>query len=307
MLQEFTLLSSNRVYNIHGVRWIPEGEIKGVVQIAHGMCEYIERYEELAKFLNSKGLVVTGHDHIGHGRSVNSESDLGYFADKDGAWCTVKDMHSVTKLTKTLYPNVPYVVLGHSMGSFITANYIEQYGDWVDVAILVGTGLNPGIVCAAGRLVNDIIAKIKGERHRSHLVSKLMFGKYNDRVPDCKSDYDWICSDEEVISKYLADPHCGFTFTTNGNRALMSFMQYEGRHFGDIPKELPILLASGLDDPVGNYGKGVEKVAGILRKQGVEDVTVKLYAGMRHEILNEIDKNRVYEDLYSWISNKINI
>lgn len=307
MLQEFTLLSSNGVYNIHGVRWVPEGEVSGVVQIAHGMCEYIERYDEFAKFLNSRGLVVTGHDHIGHGRSVNSEADLGYFADNDGAECTVLDMHSVMELTKTLYPKLPYVILGHSMGSFITANYIEQYGDEADAAILVGTGLNPGIVCAAGLLANDIIAKIKGERHRSRLAFKLMFGKYNDRIENCRSDYDWICSDDEVLSKYLVDPHCGFTFTTNGNRALISFMQYESRHFGDIPKELPILLASGLDDPVGKYGKGVEKVAHILKKHGIKDVTVNLYAGMRHEILNETDKNQVYEDLYSWISKKIKL
>lgn len=307
MLQEFTLSSSNGVYNIHGVRWIPEGEIKGVVQIAHGMCEYIERYDDFARFLNSKGLVVVGHDHIGHGRSVNSESDLGYFADKDGAECAVLDMYLVTELAKKLYPDVPYVILGHSMGSFITANYIERYGDMVDAAILVGTGLNPGIVCSAGRLVNGIIARLKGERHRSPLAFKLMFGSYNDRIENCKTSYDWLCSDEKVVSKYLDDPHCGFIFTANGNRALISFMQYESRHFGDIPKALPILLASGLDDPVGNYGKGIEKVACILKKHHIEDVSVKLYEDMRHEILNEKDKDRVYEDLYSWISNKINI
>ncbi len=307
MKQEFTFSSSNGVYNIHGVRWIPETKVEGVVQIVHGMCEYIERYEEFAEFLNFKGLVVVGHDHIGHGKSVNSEADLGYFADKDGAECAVKDVHTVTELTKELYPKLPYVILGHSMGSFITADYIEQFGDEVDAAVLVGTGLNPYWMCVAGKLVNNVIARVKGERHRSRFVSKLMFGKYNDRIANCRSDYDWITSDDEVLSKYLADPHCGFTFTTNGNRALLSFMQYEWKHFDDIPKELPILLAAGTSDPVGGYGKNVEKVYDILRERGVKDVSIRLYEGMRHEILNEKNKSRVYEDLYSWISNKINI
>lgn len=307
MLQEFTLLSSNGVYNIHGVRWIPETEIRGVVQITHGMCEYIERYEDFARFLNSKGLVVVGHDHIGHGRTVNSEENLGYFADKDGAGCTIKDMHSVTEFARALYPKAPYVILGHSMGSFITANYIEQYGNEIDAAILVGTGLNSSAACTAGRLINDIVARLKGERHRSRLVSRLMFGRYNSRIADCRSEYDWICSDEEILSEYLADSHCGYTFTTNGNRALISFMQYERRHFKDIPESLPVLLASGLDDPVSNYGKSVEQIADILRKNGVKDISVKLYENMRHEILNEKDKVRVYEDLYNWINDKIKL
>ncbi len=307
MLQEFTLLSSNGVYNIHGVRWIPEGEVKGVVQIAHGMCEYIERYDDFARFLNSKGLVVVGHDHIGHGKSVNNESDLGYFADRDGAECVVKDMHMVTKVTKQLYPGVPYVVLGHSMGSFITANFIEKHGDEADAAILVGTGLNPAVICVAGLMVNDIIAKLKGERHRSRLAFKLMFGKYNNRIPDPVSDYDWVCSDKEVLTKYLADDRCGYLFTANGNRALMSFVQYERKHFDDIPKKLPILLAAGMCDPVGDYGKGIEKIAGILKKHGVKDVSVKLYENMRHEILNETDKDVVYRDLYRWITEKLSI
>ena len=306
MKQEFTFLSSNGLYNIHGVRWIPDGEVRGIVQISHGMCEYIERYDDFAKFLASYGLLVAGHDHIGHGLSVLKESDLGYFAEKDGAKCAVKDLHTVTEITKKLYPDVPYVLLGHSMGSFITSNYIEQYGDELDAAVLVGTGYNSNLVCAAGRFVNGIIAGLKGERHRSRLVFKLMFGSYNRKIENNKTSFDWITRDEEILAKYIADPYCNFTFTVNGNRALISFMQYENRHFDGIPKQLPILLTAGKCDPVGDYGKGVKKIYALLKKHGVKDVSVKLYDGMRHEIINETGRQQVYEDIYKWISKKIN-
>lgn len=305
MKEEFTFLSSNKVYNIHGIRWIPDGEVKGVVQISHGMCEYIDRYDDFAKYLNSRGLIVTGHDHIGHGRTVGSEADLGYFADRDARECTVEDVHTVTVMTKKLYEGLPYILLGHSMGSFVVSNYIEQYGDEIDAAILVGTGYNSGPVCAAGIFINGLIAKIKGERHRSRFVNRLMFGSYNKRIENKKTDFDWITRDEAILSKYIADPYCNFTFTANGNRALISFAKYENKHFDDIPKDLPILLTAGKCDPVGNYGKGVKKIYSLLTKHGVKDVSLKLYDGMRHEIINETGRAQVYEDIYNWIDEKI--
>lgn len=309
MKEEFSFLSSNGENSIHGVRWIPDGEVKCIVQISHGMCEYIERYSHFAEFLNSKGILVTGNDHLGHGHSVKNEADLGYFAQKDASKCTVDDVHAVTILTKKLYPDVPYILLGHSMGSYITSNYIERFGEELDGAILVGTGYEPPVVCMAGRTLCWIIARIRGERHRSRLINKGMFGKYNSRIKNSKTSFDWICSDEKVIEKYVADPHCNFTFTVNGNRALIDFAYYETRpsHLDAIPGKLPVYLAAGDCDPVGSYGKGLYKIERLFKKHGVEDVSTKLYPGMRHEILNETGREQVYEDIYGWICTRVNL
>lgn len=309
MKEEFSFLSSNGENNIHGVRWIPEGEIKGIVQILHGMCEYIERYEDFAGYLNSMGILVTGHDHLGHGHSVESEDGLGYFAKKNGADCTLEDAHTVTKLTKELYPKLPYVLLGHSMGSYIASNYIERFGSDLDAAILVGTGLEAPIKCLGGKALCNIVSLVKGDRHRSRLLYNIMFGAYNKRIKDNKTRADWICTDDKIVEKYLADPLCNYTFTVNGNITLINFTYYETRakHLDNIPKQLPIYLTAGNCDPVGHYGKSVLKVEKMFKKHGVKDVSVKLYPGMRHEILNEIGKEKVYEDIYEWIGSHTNL
>ncbi|MBQ9887555.1 MAG: lysophospholipase [Lachnospiraceae bacterium] len=306
MREEFTFLSSNGVYNIHCIRWMPEGEICGIVQLVHGMCEHIERYDDFACFLASKGFFVTGHDHAGHGQSVNSENDLGYFAEADARKCLVDDVHKLTELTKKLYPNKPYILCGHSMGSFIVSNYIETYGYELDAAILIGTGYNPTLKCIAGGAINSLIAKSRGEHHKSGFMQKLLMGSYNKRIKDKRTELDWLCTDEGTVDKYIEDPLCGFTFTTNANRALVGFARFENKHFSGIPKNLPILLTAGEEDPVGAYGAGVRKIYDLLKKNGITDVTIKLYKNMRHEILNENGKEQVYSDIYDWIYNKIN-
>lgn len=303
MKKEISIESSNKSDKLHVVIWEPEVEVKGIVQISHGMVEYVERFENLAKVLNDAGWLCIGNDHLGHGKTAANKEDLGYFG-KGKSGLVVDDLHLVTEYAKECYgKNVPYVLFGHSMGSFMARRYLCTYGSELNGAIISGTGYTPNAILGAGKMVAGIVRTIKGERYRSKLLENMAFGAYNKKITDAKTDKDWLTKDEQIVKKYLADEFCTFAFTVNGYETLFDVLSYiqSDENVGRIPKNLPIYMISGDMDPVGDYGKGVETVYNQFKRAAIENVVMKLYEGDRHELTNELDKEQVYADILSWL------
>uniref|UniRef100_UPI004056E453 alpha/beta fold hydrolase n=1 Tax=Acetatifactor sp. TaxID=1872090 RepID=UPI004056E453 len=306
--EEFYFDSRSGADKIHAVRYTPEhGQVRGVVQIVHGMAEYAERYEALAQFLTDKGFVVTGDDHLGHGKSVAEGGVYGYFCKQDPATVVVRDVHRLKKMTQKEYPTVPYVILGHSMGSFILRNYMCRYGTGINGAIIVGTGMQSDALLKLSKGIARVQRLFCGDKHVSKYMDKVAFGSYNDKIENAVTDKDWLTKDAACVERYIADPLCGFTFTVNGFATLFELMAraQKKENLEKIPTELPVYVVSGTEDPVGNYGIGVRKVVEALEAIGLQDVSLKLYDTDRHEVLNETDKAVVMQDIYDWIENKI--
>lgn len=307
MKQEVYFPSSDGMTQIHGIIWKPEGDVKAILQICHGMVEYIDRYDEFAGYLAERGFCVAGHDHLGHGQSVQNEEQLGYFHESHGNRYVVADIHRLRRMIQKEYKDVPYFMLGHSMGSFLLRQYLTLRAEGLAGAIIMGTGYMPYGLLAAGQAVCRSIAAVKGWTYRSEFVNQLGMGGYNKQFEPSDSTKDWITSDEDMRKKYEADPLCSFTFTVNGYYQMFEGMKSLTRKdsMNRIPKELPVLFVSGAEDPVGANGKGVEKVFHKYEAHGMSDVQMKLYPGDRHEILNESDREGVYEELYQWLEARV--
>lgn len=306
--ETFHFDSSSGRAKIHAVRYIPEGEIRAILQISHGMVEFIERYESFAAFLTEHGILVTGNDHLGHGGSVQRKEDYGYFADTDGNRAVLNDLHLLTEITKAEYPGVPFFLLGHSMGSFYARQYLCEFGDELTGAIIMGTGCQPKLLVKLGKLLTRLLACFKGWHHRSGLVTAIAFGGYNKKISPLRTEKDWLTKDEAIVDTYLADERCSFIFTLNGYYGMFSGIDrlYQKQYLAEMPKGLPVLFVSGKEDPVGEYGKAVHRVVQMFRGAGMSDIQEKLYPGDRHEILNEIDRNVVYQDILQWIYSILN-
>lgn len=303
MKQEFYFPSKDGVTQIHAVEWIPEGEVIAILQICHGMVEHIERYDDFARFLAKNGIYVVGHDHLGHGKSVTSKEKMGFFHDKDGNACVIGDIHQLRESTQKKYPDIPYFMLGHSMGSFLLRQYLGQYSRGLAGAIVMGTGDQPGIVLGAGKFVCKTIAAFKGWTHRSNFVNNLAVGGYEKKMGRA-----WLSKNVANVEKYKKDPLSGFVFTLNGYYHMFDGMSKmnKSEKQGKAEKSLPIFFVSGDEDPVGNCGKGVTTVFNKYKKQGYQDVEIKLYNGDRHEILKEDDKDVVFQDIFNWIKGRWN-
>lgn len=306
--KEYSVPSKSGVADVFARCWAPAQEPPvAVFQIVHGMAEHGERYEEFARFLCEKGFAVLVDDHIGHGKSVKSDDDLGYFGESGGWNSFVEDERTITEMIKEEYPELPIVFFGHSMGSFIAREYIRRYGrdERIKACIFCGTsGKNPAAPIAI--TLAGTVAKAKGSRHRSKFIDKLAFGTYNKKT-EGRTPFDWLSTDKEQVDKYIADKYCGFLFTAAGYKDLFTILnKVSGKDwYNDIYKDIPILLTAGEDDPVGQYGSGVKQVYNDLKLAGKKDVTLRLYPGMRHEILNETDRFRVYEDIAAWSLSKL--
>ena len=289
--------SSDKAHDIAYYVVFPTGAVRGVVQIAHGMAEYFERYNAFADFLADHGFVVCGEDHLGHGRTAADESEYGYFSEKCGWENVVKDMSRLTKIMKKNYPEVPYFLLGHSMGSFLARAYVTRFSRYLDGVVFSGTSGGVGGTSALLAMI-DAAKLFKGDKHKSKLFDKLAFGNYNKMITQRNSDFDWLTRDTSVVAKYCNDKRCGFTFTLNGFENLSKLLWYvnNGKWFTTYPKSLPTYLISGACDPVGNYGKGVLKVFNELNLNDC-NVEMKIYKDARHELLNETNKEEVYADL----------
>lgn len=301
----FTFLSSDRKTSLHGVMWTPAGgKVYAVVQITHGMIEYIERYEDFARYLNDQGIVVVGHDHLGHGQSIRSEADWGYFAEEPSD-TLVEDMHLLRSIVRKRYPDLPYFMLGHSMGSFMLRKYLALHGQGLYGAIIVGTGYKSPFVTEIGKVVARVLIRLKGGHAYSRLIDALFYGRafrqFDRKGGDTANS--WLTKDQEIVRKYYADSRCTFRFTVNGYLGLFEALFHAciPENAEKIPKDLPIFLVSGADDPVGDMSVGVKRVYELYKHAGIRDLSCNLYANDRHEILNETDREKIYRDLYHWI------
>ena len=303
LTKEYSFESKSGLCNIYAQSIAPMdyGSVKGVVQIAHGMAEHGGRYGELAARLCKAGYAVFISDHVGHGKSVSSDEMLGYFGKKNGYMNFVEDCKQLTDIAKSEYKGLPFIFFGHSMGSFVAREYTAHYGNEIDGAVYCGTsGPNPG--ASVGGMLANMIASRKGEMYRSEFINNMAFGTYGKRT-EKRTPFDWLTKDTKVVDKYIEDKYCGFLFTATGYRDLFNLLSSVSakKWYTSVPTELPILLMSGEDDPVGAYGKGVKQVFSMLKETKHKNVTINLYPGDRHEIHNELDKDKVISDLIAWL------
>lgn len=284
---------------IRALRWIPDGEVKGIFQIIHGMAEHIERYDDFARFMADNGYIVVANDHLGHGKSCSDKSKKGYFCENDPVTVVTRDVHRIKKMTQEKYPGKPYIILGHSMGSLILRNYLFRYGKGIDGAIIMGTASQPGYMTVPGKLLIRLIALFKGWEYRSKLADGLVNGKPNARIKNKRTDFDWLTRVDETVDKYIADDDCGFLFTLNGHYTVVESVDRlnSKKELTKMPKDLPVLFVSGEEDPVGGYGAGVKRAYEQFEQAGMTKLSIKLYPGARHELLNETNREEVYKDL----------
>lgn len=298
--------ASNGAGQIHVCRWMPDKPPVAVLQIIHGIAEYAERYDELARYMNDLGYAVVAEDHMGHGKSINGEGIRGYF---HGGWFTaVADSYELLQKTRAEFPDLPYVLLGHSMGSFMTRTILCAYPDsGISAAVICGTGWQPRALLATGIAIADAVCKAKGESTPSDRLQNLVFSNYNKRIRDPKTPFDWVCSDPKVVSDYVADPLCGFTASCGLLREMLKGIAYieNPQNLAAMKKDLPVFFIAGGDDPVGGYGKGVRQATQAFQEANMADVTCKIYPLDRHEILNEPNKLEIYNDIAAWLKLKL--
>lgn len=291
-------------------KWEPDNkqDIKAVIQISHGMAETANRYEGLASYLNEAGYIVYANDHRGHGKSALSLDKLGYLGEEDGFMSMVEDVHTLNTIIKEENEGLPVFLLGHSMGSFISQRYIQLYGQELNGVILVGTNGNQGSLINIGILVAKLEMRFRGRKHKSNLLNNLSFGGYNKKFQPNRTEFDWLTRDEREVDKYIKDEYCGTIFPTSFYhdflKGLKSIWKEENK--SKIPINLPIFIIAGDKDPVGNFGKGILNLYNFYKSIGVVDVNYKLYKEGRHEILNEINRKEVFQDVLNWIDSKYN-
>ena len=305
--REFYYPSSDGRTSVHAVEWTPESAPVGVYQIAHGVSEYALRYEPFARFLTEHGFVVVANDHIGHGLSVAEGAAPLYFGEKDGWMRVVDDMYALRSLARDRYPDLPYVLMGHSMGSFLARTYLIRYPGSVTAAILMGTGWQSAAVLAGGMLAAKAVGARRGFDRFDAAVDSLAFGAYNNRFKPKRTNFDWLSANVENVDAYIADPLCGGGATVGLLRDMLGGIAFieKRANLARMNKKTPVLFLSGGMDPVGSYGRGVLKAYDSFQRAGVRDVTLKLYPGLRHEILNERENERVYADILAWVENHL--
>ena len=305
--QELRVLSSNGTHKLAGVVFVPTTpKPVGFFQVVHGMTEYIGRYERFMSEMAEQGWICFGHDHLGHGHTVNNASELGFIAPENGADLLQRDVKRVADAVIKHYTSegtkLPYVLMGHSMGSFVVRLAVEKKYVAPDKLIVMGTG-GPNPIAGVGLAFIGIIKACKGPRHISPFIDKMAFGGYNKKFDDGDSDpRAWLTKDGGVREKYANDPFCNYKFTVSAMGDLIRLTKdaNRGAWFKSLPEGLPILLVSGRDDPVGDFGKGVETVCARLQKAG-HPVTCRLYNGYRHEILNDASHDRVVADILDFL------
>ena len=294
---------------IHVYRWLPPGPVRATLLVAHGMAEHGARYARLAGVLNGAGWAVYALDWPGHGRSVRSPDELGHFADRDG-WNHALDMlHRVRLQAGQEQAGKPLFLFGHSMGSFLSQHYLVEHGEGLAGAILSATTGDMGPTRAAGAVLLKLEGMLLGVRHRSALAEALSFKAFNKKFDKpgapARTPADWLSRDAAEVDQYVADPLCGFRCSAGLWASLLGAgaSLRDAQRLSRIPKALPVLLIAGSEDAVSGGARGPELLAQAYRSAGLNDVTVKIYAGGRHELLNEIPqcRDQVTADLLDWL------
>ena len=305
--QDFYFQSSTGRTSIHALKCVPDGKPRAVVQIAHGIAEHIERYRPFMEFLANNGFVTAGNDHLGHGKSIRVPAEQGFFAEKDGWWRVVDDMDKLHDIMSKEYPELPYVLFGHSMGSFLTRTYLIKHPDKYDAVILSGTGHQSPALVLGGNAAASVMAKLNGVMGDGAKLDSLAFGTYLSKIENPRTKFDWLSRDAEQVDKYIADPLCGFVGKIGLYRDMMQGIKFitNEKNIAQMNKEKPVYFMSGDGDPVGDYGKGVERAYKAFCNAGLHDVFMRLYPGGRHEMLNETNKEQVYQDILNWLNEKI--
>lgn len=300
------IASTDSKNNLNVIIWETEKEPIGVLQIVHGMAEYIDRYDNFAKYMTEQGFNVIGHDHLGHGHSVSDEHDYGFFAEENGDKIIIEDMHSVTQYAREKWEELPNFILGHSMGSFCLRQYLTKYSNDVFGAIIMGTGWIPSAAAFLGKTIATNTCKSKGSHTVNPLLIKLTLEPYNKPFAPARTNCDWLSRDEKQVDLYVNDKLCGFDFTAGAYKDFFTILEKiaKNRQLIGMRKSLPILITSGSVDPVGGK-KACEKLNAQYKRCGIDDVTLKLWENDRHEILNELDKSDVYQYIYNWLKSKI--
>ena len=308
--EELSFPSADGRSTIRALVWWPAlaagTRARGVVQVIHGMAEHVERYDALARLFASRGFVVCGDDHAGHGASCDP-SGYGCLPARGGAEALVADEHALRRLvTERVGADVPYLLLGHSLGSYIARVYLAEHGEGLAGVILSGTGTLPVAVSWAGHALARLICAVRGEKYRSKLLDGMGVGGYARAVPG-PTGCEWLSHNEKNVATYVADPRCGFMFSAGGYAAVTKLtaracsLAWARR----APHDVPLLFVSGAEDPVGDNGRGVRAAAELARRAGQRHVDMRIYEGMRHEIFNEDDGGRVMADVLSWVEERL--
>ena len=303
VFSEISFPSADGKSTVHGEIYAPaSGEIRGVVQLSHGMVDYVGRYRLLSELLTSNGYVFAGNDHLGHGNTAGNDNDFGYFADEDGVVCVLRDLHSMNKQLRAAYPGVPIVLMGHSMGSFLSRLYVERHPHSISAHIIHGTG-GPNPLLPFGKALVKWKTHFRGKKYRSATLANLAFSGYNSRFDKSEGKNAWLSRDGAMVNGRDDDKFTSFIFTVSAYSDLFKMVgDSNSKHwFENYPKELPTLVISGGDDPVGNFGKGPDYVYKKLMVSGVSDVKLKIYDGARHELFNETNRLEVFADMLAWI------
>ena len=307
--KDFYYPSADGKTTIHAIRWEPDGEPKAILQIIHGMVEFVDRYDDFARYLTGYGYLVAGEDHLGHGESVQSDEYYGYFGKEGNAW-VIADIHHLREMLQKEYPDLPYLMLGHSMGSFLVRQYITEnfggYADGLSGVIVMGTAWQPKAAMKAGKLLAKMLGTDKVGKS-APAIDNMAFGTYLKRIPDARTMSDWLTRDEKIVDWYVNEPRCQFHFSPNAYYHMFAGMEkaHDIERIKRLPEGLPVLFTAGAEDPVGAWGEGVRKAFMVYSENSPCDVSIKLYDDDRHEILNELDRDQVYADMLEFLDSCI--
>ena len=305
-MSESSFLSSDGKTKLYYREYLPEGDAVGIVQIVHGINEFIARYDDFARFLADNGYIVVMHDQLGHGQSISGHDSEDFFAEKNGWDYAVQDIRILHNMTAEKFPGKPFFLLGHSMGSFLARTYLIRFRTGIDGVVLSGTGQQNPALIRGGLLMSAMEIRRHGPRYRSQRLLKMAFGKYNKRIQNPRTDYDWLTRNEEIVDFYVNHPLCGFDATASLLNDMLGGIAYisNTKNVARMKKDVPVMFVSGDCDPVGDYGKGVIRAYKSFLKAGMTDVTMKIYHNARHEVLNEINNDEVYQDILCWLNAK---
>ncbi len=300
----FTLNAADN-YEIVVYAWLPyeKQAIKGIIQVSHGMAEHAARYGDFAQHMVSAGYAVFANDHRAHGKTAEAIESLGFIQGKNSWESILDDMNTLNRHIHQVYENIPVILLGHSMGSFYARAYMEKYPETISGLIISGTAWHPALLLGFGLMVAKMQCLFKSEKNKSKLLDNLSFGAYNKKFKPNTTPFDWLSRDVNICKKYTADDLCGWVATSSFFRELfrlLKFIHHPGL-YQKTNKNLPVLIFSGEEDPVGDFSKGPKKMYSFLKNKGFTNISLTIYPRGRHEMLNELNKTEVYKNIVDWM------